>query len=200
MRAIVVIATLASVGHAQAQCACNSLPLVVAIGDSRTADRADGQTPWPSLVTEANMRNLAVGGAVWTGCVAQPPFGTSRLVIQCGVNDIIGGANGATLWATAQAYLVGRSVLGLRTWVMSMPGFKGYDSAAAKLTQRNAFNTAFATYCAAPGAGVSCVDIATLMDDPGDTDALLAAYSLDGLHYTTAGNAVVASAFEAAHP
>lgn len=83
---------------------------------------------------------------------------------------------------------------------MNIPGFKGYDSTASKLTQRNNFNTAFASYCLSPATGVTCVDIATLLKDSVDADLLLGAYSLDGIHYTTAGHAVIKTAFEGAYP
>lgn len=197
VRAVAITALCLIATHAHAVCGCIG---VVAIGDSRTADRSDGQTPWPAQVTEVTVPNGAIPGAVWTGCLAQTPSNTMLLVVQCGVNDILSDVNGNTLWSTVQTYLAGRSALGWRTWVMNIPGFKAYDSTASRLTQRNNFNTAFATYCASPAAGVTCVDIATLLDDPGDTDALLGAYSLDGIHYTTAGHTVIKNAFHAAYP
>jgi hypothetical protein len=168
------------------------------IGDSRTADRADGQTPWPMQVTEVAMINAAVPGYVWSQCVAATPAQDDRLVVQCGVNDILADADGATLWATVETWLGTRA--GKQTWVMNIAGFKGYDATASRLAERNEFNAAFIAYCAAPAAGVTCVDIANPLKSGADSDALATAYQTDGIHYTTAGHTVVKNAFEALYP
>lgn len=197
-RSLLVLVICLAVARAEAQCGCVG---IVAIGDSRTADRHDGQQPWPSQVVETAVSNAAVSGAQWAACATQMPTSTVRLVIQCGVNDIIAlNANGTTLWGTVQSFIDARSALGLRTWVMNMPGFKGYDSTPARLTQRNNFNAAFTTYCGTAHTGVTCIDIATPLWDPADHDSLLGAYTIEGLHFTTAGHAVIAAAFDAAYP
>lgn len=167
---------------------------VYAMGDSRTVDRADGQTPWPSAVNNvrALMVNVAVGGQTWTQCILQPPSFTARVVAQCGINDILQDGNGNTLFTTQRDWAEARAASGYITWWMSIPGCGGYvDCTAPRRTQRNNFNTAWASYCLTPLAGVRCVDIATALDDPAATDALLGTYSLDTLHYTTAGHAAI---------
>lgn len=174
----------------------------LALGDSRTSDRGDGETNWVAQVTELPMLNAGQGGQVWSQCFparASSPHGIE--VAQCGVNDIIDLADdGHTVWAAERAWAEGRVAAGRTVYVMNMPGFKGMYPTQSLLDARNAFNSDFAAYCVAPPAGIKCIDIATPLQDPADHDKLLAAYTLDGIHYTTAGHTVVKQAFEAVYP
>lgn len=176
---------------------------LVAIGDSRTANRSDSQTPWPEQipVAVASVANLAVPGRVWATCTTQVVDASLETAVQCGVNDILADTAGVTLANTEISWLETRAAANRLSYWMNIPGFKGYDDTASRRTERNNFNTRFASYCAgAHSSLIVCVDIASYLDDPNDPDALLNAYSLDDIHYTTAGHAVIRQRFEAVRP
>lgn len=140
--------------------------------------------------------NLAVPGTIWSQIEATAPADAKRIMAQGGVNDIIiDDANGATLWETEQTFAEARALMGLGTYVFDMPGFTAYDPTPSRNTQRLAFNAAFAAYEPSSNLIVK-VSIAAALTD-GSTGALFSQYSLDGLHFTTAGHTVIATAVNA---
>ena len=70
----------------------------------------------------------------------------------------------------------------------------------AMKTQRNGFNTAWSASCVSPPAGVKCVDLATVLNDPGATDNLLAAYDNGSCLLSAAGISAVAATWQAVYP
>lgn len=165
-------------------------PKVICLGDSLTNYSGVPANEWPALVTtpHVTMQNEAVGATsspdvvtkVGTIVVPQNP---DLVNVEIFTNDIVFGASLATCqsrFATLAAALAGRRVLYFN--VAPRSAFN-----AGQETIRNQFNAWLLTQ------GVTVIDFATLLADPGNTSQILAAYTFDGTHLTTAGKEVVAA-------
>lgn len=180
------------------------------IGDSLSA-RADITTKAPQgffLREGVNGTNMAVIGAKFAtaanNCELQWSVsgnGTyNTVVVWCGVNDILAGTAGATLQATEQAWIEEWAYRGIAVYWLNISPFKGYDSTASKLTERNNFNSAWSTYCASPATNVHCIDVATSLKSGTDADAMATGYTTDGLHLSQPGASLVSSLVAAGYP
>lgn len=148
---------------------------------------------------------LGVSGASIGGCQAQwnvYKLGRdSRLVIQCGINDIGGGSSGASVWTAAQAYIEAVQTEGVTVIVTNLMPFKGstYDTAPHEV-ERLAFNSAMLTYCGSHAA-LKCVDANTAVWNAADHAQLNPAFdSGDHLHMNATGGQALADAISAVAP
>lgn len=121
--------------------------VLVCDGDSLTS--GSGVThPWPyylALNGPWTVYNVAVGGETLvtmntnapTNVDAKYQAGVGNVcIIWGGINDIIGGATGAQVYATLQTYCAGRRAAGFKVICTTMPSFSSGTDAA-----RDAFNT-----------------------------------------------------------
>lgn len=125
----------------------------------------------------------------------------TRLVIQCGVNDIGAGSTGAATWALMAAYIEAVQTQGVEVIATNIMPFGGsaYDT-APKETQRLAFNAAMATYCGTHPALI-CVDAESAVWNPADHTELDPSFdSGDHLHMNSAGGEALADAIFAEAP
>ena len=170
----------------------------VYVGNSLTSGSV-GVTRWPIhmeavLPTGYVNRVLAVSGSLAAGAVTQwndgtPPY-PDKLFILAGINDIIVGTGGATVFATLSPLIADAQAHGTTVVIMTHPPFGNYVSwTAGKQTQLDILNAAIL----ASSADV-IVDLYAVMGDT-DPQDLLAAYDFgDGLHPSNAGTVAIAAA------
>lgn len=170
------------------------------IGDSISASHPIGGEKTPDGVfrrASFNGTNFSHGGDVWSQCAAQ--WATSgngtydRVFVWCGVNDILAGTDGHTLFTTMRTWVDEWLYRGIKVYWLDITPFKGYDSTAGKLTARTNFNSDQATYCGTAPTGLQCFAVSSLVWNPADHDSLLAANTSDGLHPTQAMSDIVAA-------
>ncbi len=176
------------------------------IGDSLSANVPPGERTPEETFRKASINgtNMAHGGDDFALCAAQWVSGGNgtydRIMVWCGVNDIIGhDTAGATLEAAEQAWIAEWLYRGIKVYWLDITPFGGYDSTASRLTARNDFNAAQATYCGTAPVGLQCFAVSSLVWDPGNHDNLLAANTTDGLHPTQAMANIVSTAVSAAY-
>lgn len=178
------------------------------IGDSITQGIA-GAEPGPPLALNRlhqdwRVVNYGVSGDTisqistrWTSTVR--PRAHRVLVIMGGVNDLIAGTSGATIYTTYSAILDAAKADGMKVVVLSILPFGNYSGwGAPKETERLALNASLSAWCSSNGA--TYINAATTMQ--GASAALLSASydSGDGLHPNAAGSAVLASLVSAVLP
>jgi hypothetical protein len=124
----------------------------------------------------------------------------TKLVVMCGVNDIIAGESGSDLWDEMQTFLEARIAAGIVVVPVTITPFKNYTGwTSGKETQRDAYNTLLLSWCASNPMMAHCIDSRASsagggLADPGDNDASDPAFDYgDGLHYSAAGNVRIAS-------
>lgn len=170
------------------------------VGDSISASYPVGLDKIPTrtfLRLGLNGSNFAVGGSVFTDIIAQ--WATSgnatydRVFLWGGVNDILAGTDGHTLFTTQKNWVAEWLYRGIKVYWIDITPFKGYDSTASKLTARNNFNSDWATYCGTAPTGLQCFEVSSLVWDSGDHDALASSNTVDGIHPSlTMANTVAA--------
>jgi lysophospholipase L1-like esterase len=171
----------------------------VFLGDSITA--GSGETPWPTQLSTLHLPvgwtsdNYAVTSTTTTAHVAQwydntPDYPTVVFVLG-GVNDINTGRTAAQAFANLtyiyqSAQSVGVTVVAL----LNTP----WENAAVWSAPEQVETDALNALIAASTDVDFVVDVYTALEDPGNPDAMLAAFdSGDGLHPSEAGAAMIAT-------
>ncbi len=109
--------------------------------------------------------------------------GTSHVLVLIGANDIGGGRSIPDLFATVQAIWNLGHLHGARVVAMTLPPAKGWVGFAPNFPAVNQRRKALNHMILASGIPDQVIDLATLMADPGDPDAMAASYdSGDHLH------------------
>ncbi len=188
------------------------------LGDSLTANlSAQSATTlvyprWPERYATLSGRtvdNWAINGAGLTGpsnvqlqysdwAARSAP---QRLAILVGINEILNGSDGHTLWTAYQTWIESLSPMPATLILMNLLPFGAYSGwTAGKETQLTNFNADMATYCAAHPA-ILCIDTHQAMWDPGDHTMLNPSYAaVDGLHLSQAGANALGDAVFAGAP
>lgn len=125
----------------------------------------------------------------------------TRLFISVGNNDLLGGAAGATTWATVQAAVDDERTKRL-VILSNLTPFKNASGwTTAIQTEQDAFNSAWTSYCSGAPSGVICVDVRSALWASGD-HASLATANDSGDHFTLSsdGSAAFTSAVATAAP
>jgi lysophospholipase L1-like esterase len=177
-------------------------PLVF-VGDSRTAGLGGPSQPWPNLVTPVETgiiyakSNLAVGGSTTSGMVAvgysqcdplMSYWAQAVVVIWGGVNDFASGVTAQQAFKNIKGFCADRRRFGALVIVATEPSCSGYE------TQRNAFNTLIYAHWTEFADGL--IDYAANATIGPDGSAANTTYYTDGIHFTDAGNAILASVAE----
>ena len=163
------------------------------VGDSISSTTYNDPPGFYALDTGRYVDNWAVGGAVASDCMTQwTSQATSYNTViawECGVNDIRADANGATLAATVQAFLLSVEATGRHVIYQNISPWKNAALwTSGRQTQTAAYNAAFTTFCAAHPS-FTCVDLYSLLGGGGGDPAVLAvAYNNgDDIHLSVAG-------------
>lgn len=182
------------------------------IGDSLSARISPDAINPPAgffAAKSLNGSNLAVIGAKFdtssSNCVSQWVQGGNgtynEMFVWCGVNDIQADVGGVALEATEQAWIEEWAYRGIVVYWLDIAPFDTYvGSNGSRVTERNNFNTAQATYCVSPAAGVHCIAVSSQIWDPSDHNALLPLYTIDGLHLTQSGATAVSAFIASVYP
>lgn len=180
---------------------------IAAVGDSITLGSAQIPTRWVSGLNRALNRpvyNLGLTGQTAAVCLSDfrtyvLGHGYTSMTVLCGVNSLILGDSGASVYATLKTiYDEGRAA-GINVVPATVLPWAGYaSSTAGKQTQTDALNTLILGYCTTNG--INCADFhaSALNDGAGN---LAAAYdSGDHIHPNAAGGALMWPIWQAAAP
>lgn len=128
----------------------------------------------------------------------------THVAIFAGTNDILQDATAATAYSRMRVVADAAIADGQKLVLFTVPPFGTYvSSSAGRQTQRTAYNNLLIAAVQAGGdyAGATLIRLDTLLADSTTPANLATAYnSGDGLHWSSAGEDVVASAVSAALP
>lgn len=116
-----------------------------------------------------------------------------KLVVQCGVNDLLNDVDAGTLWPAYRTWLNDRIDAGITVVPVTITPFKNYGLyTASRGAARVAFNAELIAWCPT-NPGAHCIDTRAGADagglaDPDDLARLYEPFNVgDGLHYNDAG-------------
>lgn len=179
------------------------------LGDSLTAGALGEGWPWPGRLDAALSPDIGVanngklGNTIsqissrWTSFIKDE--GYVGVALLGGINDILAGTAGATVWTTYEALV--DDILGdsLVVIAMTCTPFGQYPVwSSGKQTELEALNTAI---LAKSATDYHTIDLYTLMGKVGTPTDLAVAYDWgDGLHFSEVGMAYVATQLGAVIP
>ena len=119
----------------------------------------------------------------------------TRLIMECGVNDIGPGAKTGTQEYNDQvAWVQARLAEGYPVLWSNITPYGGNGVGYANEAERVTFNSLWATFCASAPAGLACLDSDALCRDPADHTKLSGTCnSGDWLHISSAGGVIIAA-------
>lgn len=179
--------------------------LVECFGDSLTQSAGlSGDTPpaWPARVDvpgiSLSVSNKAVGGTRIANVVAKIatdviPDNPDLCIVWIGTNDL--ALDNTTLAELKNRYTAMITALNAsatyrrKVWYCTMAP---RDYGPTNESTRNSFNTWLKGL-----EGVTVVDCDALLRDPGDTNSILPAYTIDGTHLSDSGKDVIVAEMEA---
>lgn len=177
----------------------------VAVGDSITKGWDQVTTPYPVRLAALRghpVDDMGIGGDVAANIYSRwqryaKPYPYAGVIIEECINDLNGGASGATCWATTQAFAEEARTAGFRVVLCTVFPVGNYGLwSAPKEVERDAYNTSARAYAAAHPGTVLLLDGDTVLSDDGE--AIKASYDYgDGLHLNDTGAAALAAAISA---
>lgn len=181
--------SLSLLGHISDVRVSSSAPVddttsVVTIGDSIMRGAFDVYTASAIQAAKASLRvhvtPYAVSGDTTAGCTTQYTSnvqGTDadKVVINCGINNLLGGESAATAWGKMQTLLNTIYGDGFRVVAVNLTPCKGYGSCSAGVqADITTVNASLASWVASNSARAVLLDANALLRNPNDADQLKA--------------------------
>jgi hypothetical protein len=174
-------------------------------GDSLTyglgGGGVDPTTPYPTQLaslTGLSAINIGIGGKTLVAMDADyashtapnySPTSANILVIEGGINDCYQGGTPSGTAAAIRSYCAKARATGYKVYIMTLTPSLGYGWSGSNESLRQAINTDRRTNWASYCDGLIDVAASSAMSDPMNSTY----FQSDLLHWTTAGNAVVAN-------